>query len=119
MKPSDNNPWQFKAVDAAFLLADLAGAVAGAVLWKQHRVLGFLAGGSAVGGAISLVRGRVGSAALTMVPTAAGVAASLYWPKHPALGFILGHVGGSAVTVPTVFATDDNFKKQLASLKGA
>lgn len=74
-----------------------AAAIAGAVLWKEHRVLGFLAGG-AVGDAGYRVwrnKGDDRNDAMYMVGvTAAAVGGSMVYKQQPALGYVGGMVAG-------------------------
>lgn len=73
------------------------GAAAGALLWKEHRVLGLL-GGLAAGSAVPslLVKEeRVDALCRLGVATLATVG-SLSMPKHPVVGFVLGSVLGVA-----------------------
>lgn len=109
--PVARDPWKFNSMD---VIGVLAGSVAGAVFWKNHRVLGFLAGGSAANAGINAIRGNFSAAAISAIPTATGVATSLYWKNHSAWGFILGHLGASAITGTAVVANAGGFEKYLA-----
>ena len=77
-------------------LVALAGAVGGALVWKKHRVLGFLAGGT-VGDVGYRVWRNEGDdrkdAAYMAAAQAVAVGASLNFKKNPALAY----VGGMAV----------------------
>jgi hypothetical protein len=80
----------------------LVAAVVGAVVWKQHRVLGFLGGAAAGANAYALATGDNGvygrgPAAGLMAAAGAGVGLSLYWKKHSFWGYVLGHMGASTV----------------------
>lgn len=84
----------------------LAGSVVGALLWKDHRVLGFLGGGSAAGAVVALAHKRFALAADVAIPAAAAVAGSYYWqkryPQHGNLGGVAGYVlAGAAARIAT------------------
>ena len=77
------------------------GGVAGFMVWKQHPVLGFLAGESLGVNALRFVRNQGDDrtrAACNFGVTAAGVAGSLMWKKHQVLGFVLGLAAGVVAT---------------------
>ena len=81
--------------------ADLGGSAAlgiiGALLWRDHRVLGFL-GASALGHSAFSVASKDYVGALgTIGTTTAGIGGSLLWKNHPILGFLVGEVAGNAV----------------------
>jgi len=68
----------------------LAASIAGAVLWKKHRVLGFLAGGT-LGASIYPITegGDTRKAALVGASiSAASIGGALAWKKHPILGYL-------------------------------
>ncbi len=78
----------------------VVGAVAGAVLWKKHPILGLI-GGHAVGSnAGALLRGGYErKQALYMVGVeGAAIYGSLKYKRHPILGFLGGGLAGAAVT---------------------
>lgn len=82
--------------------------VAGAMGWKKHRVLGFLAGESLGQNTYRLYRGQGGDrvrALTNMGMTGAAVAGSLLWKKHPFWGFVAGLAAG---TVATSFVPGSN-----------
>lgn len=74
------------------------GAVIGAVFWKNHRVLGTLAGLTAGGVAGALAAGKHVTALGYIASEAAAVGLSLKWKKHPALGYLGGKIAGTALT---------------------
>jgi len=75
------------------LVPAVALGVVGALVWKQHRVLGAL-GGFAVGGSVyPIAKGQYVRGVEGLVPTAVGIGLSLKWKKHPAWGFVLGSLG--------------------------
>lgn len=85
------------------LLPGAAAGVLGALVWKKHRVLGFL-GASAVGVSVyPMVRGS-GPTRLAVGcyvgEVGASVAGSLMWKKHPILGYLGGGLVGSVATIP-------------------
>lgn len=77
----------------------IAGAGAGALLWKQHRFLGGF-GGYVLGhdGYRLLVNGGSHKPALVRVASAgAAIAGALLLPITPAFGFAVGLVGGHVI----------------------
>lgn len=76
----------------------LAGAAAGAFLWKRHRVLGALGGHAAVQAGYDYYRGHKKEAACNLAVEGAGIAGSLYFKKHPVLGWLGGVVAGGVAT---------------------
>lgn len=74
-------------------LQTLAGAAAGAFLWKEHRILGAI-GGASLGRNIPalFVGAQRGAALRNLSTTAGGIIGSLLIPVHPALGFAAGLV---------------------------
>lgn len=86
---------------AAVLVPGVGGGLAGLALWREHRVLGFLAGDSLGMNAYRLYRGDPGDRALALCnlgAAGAGIAGSLMTPKHPFWGWVGGFLLGSAVT---------------------
>ncbi len=80
------------------ILPALAGGAAGAILWKDHRVLGFLGGNSIGANAPLLLDGRYRREALcNMGQTGGGIAGSLMLPGRPIIGYLLGHLGVGAL----------------------
>lgn len=73
----------------------LAGAAAGAYLWKKHRWLGGIGGASLGRNAQDLLHPAQRTAAMcNLGVTGAGVAGSMLFKKHPVIGFVLGFLGG-------------------------
>lgn len=88
------------AADAGLLVCAAIGAVIGAYLWRDHRVLGGL-GGLAVGTAVSNLASDNPMTAVSNVACAgAGVVAALAWKRHPALGFAGASIGTGVVLSP-------------------
>ena len=82
-------------------LVALAGAVGGAVLWKRHRVLGFLAGGSAADAGYRYWRnqGTDRKDALYMAGVqAVAIGGAMTFKKSPALGYVGGLAAGHAAS---------------------
>lgn len=77
----------------------LVGAVAGALLWRKHRVLGFFTGASA-GYNIPLLAkvDRRRAALCNLGITSAGVLGSFTVKEHPVVGFVLGWMGGGVLS---------------------
>lgn len=76
----------------------IVGAAAGALLWREHRVLGFLLGASLGRNVPALRKREYRRAALCNIGiTGAGVLGSLKIPTHPAVGFGLGWAGGGVL----------------------
>lgn len=88
---------------AIMMGAGTAAAIGGAVLWKKHRVLGFLAGATAGSSVPCLLNEKYRTQAISNIGTqAASVGGSLMWKKHPVLGYILGSlVGGVGMQLAT------------------
>jgi hypothetical protein len=83
----------------------LIGGAVGAVAWKKHRVLGFLAGHAVAASAIPIARGYGDErrrALFQLGIEGAGIGGALLLKKHanlnPALGWAVGILGGVAVT---------------------
>jgi hypothetical protein len=71
------------------------GAVAGAVFWSEHRVLGLVGGASLARNLPALVNGDTRKfAARNMMTTGGGVLGSLALPSRPVLGFAVGTLAG-------------------------
>lgn len=69
------------------------GAVAGGLLWRDHRVLGVIGGASLGRNIPALLDERDRKWALcNLSSTGAGVAGSLLWKEHPVWGFMLPFV---------------------------
>ena len=82
---------------AANLGGSAALGIIGALLWRDHRVLGFL-GASALGhSAFSVASKDYAGAVGTFGTTAAGIGGSLLWKNHPILGFLVGEVAGNTI----------------------
>ena len=94
------------SLDLAKLGGLAAGTVAGALVWKKHRVLGALAGGRVGSTAVVVGAGTPSERNLALihlgVVESASVMGSLLWKKHPALGYIAGLL---AASVPVWVAT--------------
>lgn len=87
------------AADAALgMVPGLVGGGLGALAWKRHRVLGFLAG-HAVGSVVRpLVTGKGRMQAFTQVGVdAAVIGGALLWKKHPFWGGVIGLLAGATV----------------------
>lgn len=82
--------WRKAAVAAA-------GAVAGALLWRRHRVLGFLGGGALAGNAYAVATSErsLTSATRRLGQHVMATVGALSLPSHPALGYVGGVVAGS------------------------
>lgn len=83
------------------LIPGATGAVAGFLLWPQHRVLGVLAGDALGLNAYRLYRNAPGdrTTALTNMGVAAtAIAGSLAWKAHPFWGWFAGFLVGAAAT---------------------
>lgn len=76
----------------------VVGSGIGAVLWKDHRILGALVGHAAVTGGWEFYKGDKKKAACQFAVEGAGVAGALLYKKHPALGWASGIVLGAAAT---------------------
>ncbi len=78
-------------------LGTAIGAAAGAVLWKQHRVLGAV-GGASLGRNIPALFGSMRRHAMVnMSTTGAGVLGSLLFRNSPIVGFGIGWITANAV----------------------
>lgn len=97
--------------------ASIAGAIAGAVLWKQHRVLGLFSGGTAaaVASSLALSKGKDWPDAVQRLGTTAGsVGGSLMWPRHPILGFL---AGGLVTGAATCFVPGTSSMKAIEAMR--
>jgi hypothetical protein len=85
---------QFSARTAT---ASAACALAGVLLFPQHRVLGFF-GGGAFGHALPMlfVPEERTTAICALASTGSAVAGSLLWKEHPVMGYIAGQLAGQA-----------------------
>jgi hypothetical protein len=95
--PAKNPPKQWFVESA---LPGLAGAIAGAFLWEDHRVLGFFGGGALGANVMPIVKGTNGlydrrTALCAVGAVGVGVGASLGWRKHPVLGYLGGGIGAA------------------------
>ena len=97
-----------------------AGGVAGALLWKKHRVLGAFAGMAVGGTAVTAGAGTPSERNHALIKlgfiTPAAVAGSLLWKKHPVWGYIIGTI---AAAVPVWAATrklDEKARQERAYL---
>jgi hypothetical protein len=92
---------RFRGKMRTSVVPGLVVGTVGAVAWKKHRVLGFLAGDALGMNAYDIAKGskteRI-SAVCNLGVTGAAVAASLNWHKHPFWGYVLGSIGASIVT---------------------
>jgi hypothetical protein len=70
----------------------LAASIAGALLWKKHRVLGFLAGGTLGASIYPISKGgdTRTNALLKTAGSAASIGGALMWKNHPILGYLAG-----------------------------
>ncbi len=76
----------------------LAGAAAGAILWRDHRVLGAVAGASLARNVPALLRASERSSATwNLATTGGGVLGSLVVKNHPIAGFVAGVVAAGFV----------------------
>jgi hypothetical protein len=104
---------------AMSLLPWVGGGAVGAYLWKDHRVLGFLAGGALASTVGPIYKGgperRRALARLGI--DAAGILGSLKFQKHPILGWIGGVLAGSIVAslVPGTFTYEQRTKWRSAA----
>lgn len=104
MKPSQlqtsaNNPTAAemkREVEASMmsLMGATVGGILGAVLWKEHRYVGFFSGASAGSAAVCLKNKRYAAALGDAAAGSLGAYISLRNPKHPALGYVGGHMLG-------------------------
>lgn len=102
-EPHSNDPPLYKTV-----VPGAALGVAGAVLWKKHRVLGFLLGDAVGVNAARLWRGHGDDrvrALCNMGTAGVAAASSLMMPKHPFYGWVLGFAVG---TVASAFIPGSN-----------
>lgn len=99
-----------------------AGAAAGAYLWKNHRILGALAGHAIVNSGYDAMKGgdKVKSACQGVVE-GAGVLGSLYnkkmpikFARNPIIGYVVGVLAGAAATY---FVPGSPIKDQIAKIK--
>lgn len=76
----------------------LVGAVVGALLWRDHRVLGALAGASVGRNAPALIKGdQRRMAVCNLGITGAATIGALTLRRNPVVGFVLGWLGGGAL----------------------
>lgn len=69
----------------------VAGAAAGGILWKQHRFLGVIMGGSIGRNGPALMRSDERKYAMANLgQTGGGVVGAMMFPNHPVVGFVLG-----------------------------
>ena len=85
------------------LVPGIIGGAIGAVAWKKHRVLGFLAGHAIAANALPIARGYGDErkrALYQLGIESAGIGGAFLLKKHmnPALGWAVGILGGVAVT---------------------
>lgn len=101
------------------LAPGMIGGAAGATLWSDHRVLGFLLGLAIGDSAADIKRGDTKKAACELGVAVAGIAGSLWAHKHlkwhPALGWVAGEAAGM---VATSFVPGSPAKAQLNKIKG-
>lgn len=74
----------------------VAGAV-GAYAWKEHRLLGFLAGHALGSVAVPLYKGQRTKPLARLGVEAAGIAGALLYKRHPVAGWVLGVASGLVV----------------------
>lgn len=79
-------------------LTVFGSAVAGAILWHKHPILGLVAGGSVANNFYALQHPETKQQALANLGTSGlSVAGALLWEDHPLLGFLAGQlIGGYA-----------------------
>jgi len=80
------------------MLPGVAGAVAGAFVWKRHPVLGILAGHALGSNAMALWKGDRKTALCNVAVEGAGVFGALKYKKHPVLGWLGGTLAGAVAT---------------------
>lgn len=94
---STGGAWEYLKKRPVEMGGAVVGAVAGGVLWKEHRVLGTICG-LTVGRAVPmLVRGDAEDkheATYEIAATGLGTLLSLNWPSNQAVGFALGAIVG-------------------------
>ena len=74
------------------------GAVAGAVFWKKHRILGAIGGAMVGASAPALMNANERETAIYNLGHAgAAVGGSLLWKQHPIWGFLAGTIGAGIV----------------------
>lgn len=87
----------------AFALAPgFVGAGIGALVWKQHRVLGALVGHAVGDNVYSLVRAEGferRQAICQLGVEGAGIVGALVWKNHPIFGWLLGVGAGAAASM--------------------
>jgi hypothetical protein len=85
---------------ALALVPGVIGAGVGALVWKDHRLLGALAGHAVASTAVPIWRGgaerKRGLCQLGI--EGAGVVGALLWEKHPVVGWLGGVTAGALVT---------------------
>jgi hypothetical protein len=99
---------------AMAIVPGVVGAVAGAMLWKRHRILGAVAGHAVVSTAMPIYHGGDGRvrALWQLGIEGAGIASSLHFKRHPFLGWLGGTVGaaGVAALVPNSPAREGYYR---------
>lgn len=78
------------------ILPIAAGAAAGAYYWKEHRVLGIMAGGAIANSAAQYYKGEKKNALYGLAIEAAAITGALRY-KSPVAGYIGGLVAATAV----------------------
>jgi len=81
----------------------LVGGAAGALAWKNHRILGFLAGQSLAYNGAALLKGDADQkkeAVYQLAVEGSGIAGALYLKKHmhPVFGWLVGIAAGTVAT---------------------
>lgn len=112
-KPAESSPSVGKSI--AGLAPGVAGGALGAVVWKKHRVLGFLAGHAVGANAKALYSGDRTGAMCRVAIEGSGVAGALLLKKrmHPVFGWMLGVAAGA---VATSFVKNSPMKHGLKGL---
>jgi hypothetical protein len=97
------------------MLPGVVGAVAGALVWKRHPVLGVLAGHAIGANAKELLSGDRKKAMCHVAVEGAGILGALKYKKHPVLGWVGGTVAGA---VATSFVSGSPASEAWKKLKG-
>lgn len=108
-----------KSTPALEIAPGVVSGIAGAFVWKEHRVLGFLAGHAIGASAVPFIRneGNDRRAALCQLGIeGAGVAGALGWKKHPILGWFAGGIAGA---IASAFVVGSPMNVQAAKMKAA
>lgn len=90
------------------MLPGIAGGIAGASVWKKHRVLGAIAGYTSASVAYPVAAGTPSERIRAICfagAKASGVAGALIWKKHPVWGYIFGSLLGGVATFGVSAAT--------------